>query len=87
MADNQQQVQQVRTRRSQRNGTQQPVQSDGQAYADSQQRLEEIDGIITDMVTPSTPQDSVVLGGQDNQNVRPLSSEELVNSFRQQGGE
>jgi hypothetical protein len=88
MADDRQQVRQRRVRRSRRQGDQATVApSDGQAYDDSRQRLAEIDDIIDDMVTPTDAADSVVLGDQDAQSVRPLTSEEVVTSFRQQGGQ
>lgn len=88
MGDDRQRVQRERTRRSRRRSEEQAnAQSNGQAYTESQTQLNEIDSIIHDIVAPTNGQDSVVMGGQGAQNVRPLSSEELISQFRQQGGE
>lgn len=84
------QVKQERVRRSRRNqdNGQSVVQTDGQTYEELQNRLNEVDEIITDIVTPSTSETSVVMGEQDRHEVRPIiTNEELVNSFRQQSGE
>jgi hypothetical protein len=83
------QLTQERTRRSRRNqpSDQDLLQSDGQAYASTQTQLAEIDTIISDIVTPPTSEESMVLGDDQAHGVRTISSEELVRSFRQQSGE
>ncbi|RPJ02910.1 MAG: hypothetical protein EHM39_00785 [Chloroflexi bacterium] len=83
------QLTQERTRRSRRNplSEQDILQSDGQAYAATQTQLAEIDTIISDIVTPPASEESMVLGDDQAHDVRTISSEELVRSFRQQSGE
>ncbi len=87
MADDRQMTRVERTRRSRRNHEQDTLQSDGQAYAATQTQLAEIDTIISDIVTPPAAEESVVLGDDQAHDVRTISSEELVRSFRQQSGE
>ena len=89
MANDQQQVKIERTRRSRRSPQADPVtvQAGATPYQETQDRLEEIDTIISDIVTPSAALNSVVLGDGQAHGVRELSSEELVRSFRQQSGE
>lgn len=87
MADDRQQVRQERVRRSRRNSPQVTTTSDnGQSYTDSQRQITEIDDVIHTMLNPPPGEKSVVMGEQDEQDVR-LNSERLVSSFRQQGGE
>jgi hypothetical protein len=89
MSDDRQQIRRERTRRSLRNrqNGQNTTQSDGLAYTVSQDQLAEIDDIISGIVSPARGATAVDMGGQDAQNVRPLTSEELVKNFRQQGGQ
>lgn len=87
MANEQTRVERTRRSHRTRNGGQTAVQSDGQAYADSQTQLAEIDTIISDIVAPSTSAPSAVLGDDQTHDVRTISSEELVRNFRQQSGE
>lgn len=89
MSDDRQQVKVEHRRRSRRNG-QEEVQvsaDNGQDFQETQVRLGEIDSIIKDMVTTPNAQPSVVLGGDQPHDVRAISSEELVNNFRQQSGQ
>ncbi|MBN1563507.1 MAG: hypothetical protein JXA10_06705 [Anaerolineae bacterium] len=85
MAD---QTQVTRTRRSRRNGeAQDTVQTSGQ-YDAAQEQIEEIDNIINDIVTPSNGEQSIVMGDDHVHDVHSnISSEELVQNFRQQSGE
>jgi hypothetical protein len=89
MANDKQLTRVERTRRSRRNHTSQQdtLQTDGQAYAETQTQLAEIDTIISDIVSPPSTEASVVLGDNQTHDVRAISSEELVRSFRQQSGE
>ncbi len=89
MANDQQQVKIERTRRSRRMPQAEAMTAQAVAtpYQETQDRLEEIDTIISDIVTPSAALNSVVLGDGQTHGVRELSSEELVRSFRQQSGE
>jgi hypothetical protein len=89
MANDTQLTRVERTRRSRRNHTseQDTLQTDGQAYAETQTQLAEIDTIIGDIVSPPSPETSMVLGDDQTHDVRAISSEELVRSFRQQSGE
>jgi hypothetical protein len=89
MANDKQLTRVERTRRSRRNHTSQQdtLQTDGQAYAETQTQLAEIDTIISDIVSPPGAEASVVLGDNQAHDVRAISSEELVRSFRQQSGE
>jgi hypothetical protein len=83
------QTQVTRTRRSRRNNgqTEDTIQTSGQ-YDAAQQQIDEIDSIINDIVTPSNGEQSVVMGDDQPHGVRGnLSSEELVQNFRQQSGE
>lgn len=87
MADDRQQVRQEHVRRSRRNSPQVTTTSDnGQSYTDSQRQITEIDDVIQTILNPPPGEKSVVMGEQDEQDVR-LNSERLVSSFRQQGGE
>ncbi|MBI5958709.1 MAG: hypothetical protein HY866_08240 [Chloroflexi bacterium] len=86
MADNQQ-VKIERTRRSRRSEQEQP-QSDGQVFVETREELRQIDEIITGIVAPAATQPSVTLGGgQPQQDVRNISSEEMLRGFRQQSGQ
>jgi hypothetical protein len=89
MANDKQLTQVERTRRSRRNHTseQDTLQTDGQVYAETQTQLAEIDTIISDIVSPSSAEASVVMGDTQAHDVRAISSEELVRSFRQQSGQ
>ncbi len=89
MANEREQVRTVRTRRSRRtdNADQQTVPAVSAAFEQSQTQFEEIDTIINDIVTPSNGENSVVMGEDETHGVRTISSEELVQNFRQQGGE
>jgi hypothetical protein len=86
MADNTQQVKIERTRRSRRTEQVQP-QLDGQAFVETREELRQLDAIIAGIVTPAASQPSVALGGQPQQDVRHISSEEMLRGFRQQSGE
>ena len=89
MANDRQLTRVERTRRSRRNGSseQDTLQTDGQAYAETQTQLAEIDTIISDIVSPPASEESTILGDDQAHGVRAISSEELVRSFRQQSGE
>jgi hypothetical protein len=89
MANDKQLTRVERTRRSRRNHTseQATLQTDGQVYAETQTQLAEIDTIISDIVSPPNAEASVVMGDNQAHDVRAISSEELVRSFRQQSGE
>lgn len=89
MANDRQLTRVERTRRSRRNhdSEQDTLQTGGQAYAETQTQLAEIDTIISNIVSPSTSEESIVLGDDQAHGVRSISSEELVRSFRQQSGE
>lgn len=73
-----------RSRRQQAEVTQTPA---GEAFAASQEQLQQIDTIINGIVNPSAGQQSVVLGEGQVHNVRSITSEQLVRSYRQQSGE
>lgn len=87
MPEERQQIQ--RTRRSRRQAETQPATTTAApaAFDDAQTRLDEIDDIISDIMTPSNGQESVSLGDDSAHDVRQVSNEELVNNFRQQGGQ
>lgn len=77
-----------RARRSQRNGQQQPAApSNGQSYETTKVEIATIEEILTGLMAPAAAQTSAVLGGSQPHDVRTISSEEVIDKFRQQSGQ
>lgn len=90
MSDEQQQTQRANVRRSRRSEetVSSPPGSNGAVFVAAQGDLEQIDDIISGIVTPPTGQPSVALGEDRPQSVdNQLTNEARVRQFRQQGGQ
>lgn len=86
MINDMQQVTAERTRRSRRTDTAEQLiaqVSPSDTFPNTQHEVDTIDAIINAMVSPTSTDDTTNLG----QDARTISSEELVQNFRQQGGE